>query len=130
NVAALLAVLVSGALVGTSAELAGSRSGLWSFAGAPGALPPAWLILGSWPLEVLVHYGLSGVLLHEALVARVRYFREPVLFRAHPEHPMSCGERPHRVVSLCGEDKHALLDQALEQADLAGALQRRLAATG
>jgi uncharacterized protein (DUF362 family) len=130
NVAALIAVLVGGALVGTSAELAGSHSGLWSFAGAPGVLPPAWLLFGSWPLEVLVHYGLSGVLVREALVARQRYFREPVLFRPHPEHPMACGERPHRVVSVRGEDKQALLDQALEQADLAGALQRRLAATG
>jgi uncharacterized protein (DUF362 family) len=130
NLAALVAVLLSGALVGTSAELAGSRSGLWSFAGAPGALPPAWLLFGSWPLEVLVHYGLSGLLVREALVARERYFQEPVLFRAHPAHPMSCGERRHRVVSVRGEDKHALLDQALAQADLAGALERGLTATG
>ena len=89
NTATLVAVLVSGALVGTSAELAGSRSGLWTFAGGPGALPPAWLLLGSWPLEVLVHYGLSGILVHESLVARVRYFREPRLYQHRTGH--RCG---------------------------------------
>ena len=130
NAATLVAVLISGALVGAAAELAGSRSGLWTFAGAPGALPPVWLVFGSWPLEVLVHYGLSGVLARESLVARGRYFREPVLYQHRTDHPMWCGDRPHRVVSLRGEDKHALLDQALDQADLAAALARRLAETG
>jgi len=130
NLATLLAVLVSGALVGTVAELAGSRSGLWTFTGTPGGLPPAWLLFGSWPLEVLVHYGLSGILAGESLVARGRYFREPVLYGHHTEHPMWCGDRPHRVVSVRGEDKLALLDQALEQAGLVAALERRLAETG
>jgi uncharacterized protein (DUF362 family) len=129
HTAALLSVLASGALIGTSAELAGSHSGLWTF-NTPNGLPPAWLLLGSWPLEVLVHYGLSGVLARESLVPRERYFREPHMYQPRPEHPMWCGERRHRVVSLFGEDKRALLDQALAQADLAGALERRLAATG
>ena len=70
SAATLVTVLLGGALVGTAAELAGSRSGLWTFGDAPGALPPAWRIFGSWPLEVLVHYGLSGLLAGEALVAR------------------------------------------------------------
>jgi uncharacterized protein (DUF362 family) len=127
--ATLVAVLLSGALVGAAAELAGSRSGLWTFT-QPGGLPPAWLVLGSWPLEVLVHYGLSGVLARESLVARRRYFREPTLYRHLPQHPMWCGDRPHRVISVRGEDKLALLDDALDRADLAGALERRLGETG
>jgi len=130
NTATLLAVLLGGALVGASAELAGSRSGLWTFTGTPGGLPPAWLLVGSWPLEVLVHYGLSGMLARESLVARGRYFREPVLYHHRTDHPMWCADRLHRVVSVRGDDKLALLDQAIEQADLAGALARRLAETG
>lgn len=129
NTASLVAVLLSGALVGGAAELAGSRSGLWTFA-APGGLPPAWLVLGSWPLEVLVHYGLSGILVRESLVARGRYFHEPQMYRHRTDHPMWCGDRPHRVVSVRGDDKLALLDEVLERADLAGALARRLAETG
>lgn len=127
--ASLLAALLGGLVVGAAAELAGSRAGLWTFA-TPSGLPPAWLVLGSWPLEVLVHYGLSGVLARESLVARVRYFREPVLYRPRADHPMWCGERAHRVVSVRGDDKYALLDDVLARADLAGALERRLAATG
>jgi uncharacterized protein (DUF362 family) len=130
NAATLLAVLVSGALVGTSAELAGSRSGLWTFGGTPPGLPPLWLVLGSWPLEVLVHYGLSGIVVRESLVARGGFFREPALYRQRTDHPMWCGERAHRVVSVRGDDKLALLDQALDQASLAAALERRLADTG
>jgi uncharacterized protein (DUF362 family) len=130
NTATLVAVLLGGALVGTAAELAGSRSGLWSFAGTPGGLPPAWLTFGSWPLEVLVHYGVSGRLAGEALVARGRYFREPALYEQRTDHPMWCGDRPHRVVSMRGEDKLALLDGALERAGLAATLERRLAELG
>lgn len=129
HTAALVSVLLSGALIGTSAELAGESSGLWAFTGDDG-LPPAWLLLGSWPLEVLVHYGLSGVLVHEALIPRERFFREPHIYARRPEHPMTCGERAHRVVSLRGDDKHALLEQALAEAGLAAALERRLAETG
>jgi uncharacterized protein (DUF362 family) len=127
NAATLVALLISGALVGVAAELTGSRSGLWTF---DGGLPPGWLILGSWPLEVVVHYGLSGVLARESLIARGRYFREPRLFRHHPDHPMWCGDRLHRVVSVRGDDKLALLDDALDRAGLEGALERRLAETG
>jgi uncharacterized protein (DUF362 family) len=129
STATLLAVMISGIVVGAAAELAGSRSGLWTFT-QPGGLPPAWLVLGSWPLEVLVHYGLSGLIARESLVARRGFFREPLLFQPQPRHPMWCGERPHRVVSVRGDDKLALLDDALAQADLAGALERRLAETG
>src|SRR5262249_39822732 len=96
----------------------------------PGGLPPAWLLFGSWPLEVLVHYGLSGILVHESLVARGRYFREPILYRHRPDHPMWWGDRPHRVVSRRGADKLSLLDPVLDEAGLAGALERRLAETG
>jgi uncharacterized protein (DUF362 family) len=129
HTSALLSVLTSGAIIGTSAELAGSQSGLWTF-NTPHGLPPAWLLLGSWPLEVLIHYGLSGILVREALIPRERYFREPHLYAHRPEHPMWCGAGPHRVVSLRGEDKHALLAQAIEQAGLADALTRRLGETG
>lgn len=130
NAASLIAVLLGGALVGTAAELAGSRSGLWTFTDTVGGLPPAWLVFGSWPLEVLVHYGLSGLFARESLVARGRFFREPALYQHRIEHPMWCGDLPHRVVSVCGDDKLALLDQALEQAGLAAALERRLAELG
>jgi len=128
-VSTLLAVLLSGLIVGAAAELAGARAALWTFS-TPSGLPPAWLVLGSWPLESLVHYGLSGVLARESLIVGARYFREPVLYQHRPDHPMWCGDRPHRVVSVRGEDKHALLDEALARAGLAGALDRALAATG
>lgn len=129
NTATLLAVFISGALVGAAAELAGSRSGLWTFT-QPGGVPPAWLVLGSWPLELLVHYGLSGIVAHESLIARRGFFREQQLYQQRTDHPMWCGERAHRVISVRGEDKLALLDEALDRADLAGALERRLAETG
>jgi len=70
------------------------------------------------------------VIVRESLVARRGFFREPLLFQHHPEHPMWCGSRAHRVVSVRGDDKLALLDDALARADLAGALERRLAETG
>lgn len=125
-IATLLALLGSGALIGAAAELTGARAGLWTF---PDGVP-VWLVLGSWPLEVLLHYGLSGVLARESLIARMRPFREPMIYAPRPGHAMWCGERSHRVVSVSGDDKRALLDDALARADLAGALERRRDALG
>ena len=118
NAATLLAVAASGLLGGIAAE----------HAFLPGKLP--WLVGASWALGMFLLYGLSGIFAGEPLVARPRFFREPKLYGLLPEHPMACGSQPLRVASVCGEDKLALLDQALDQAGLEAALQKRLAATG
>ncbi|HEY6002583.1 MAG TPA: DUF362 domain-containing protein [Anaeromyxobacter sp.] len=130
NLPTLLAVLGAGALVGTAAEIAGATSGLWTFTTGPSWLPPAWLAIGSWPLEVMTHYTLSGLLAGEALVARPRHFREPHLYRPQRDHPLFCDGRPCRVVCRKGEDKLGLLDAVLEEAGLFAALDRRAAELG
>jgi uncharacterized protein (DUF362 family) len=118
SAATLLAILASGLLTGIAAE----------HAFLPGKLQ--WLVCGSWALGMLLCYGLSGIFADEPLVARPRYFREPPLYQLLPDHPMACGHRPLRVASVHGEDRFALLDQALDQAGLEAALERRLGATG
>jgi uncharacterized protein (DUF362 family) len=118
STATLLAVLAGGMVAGIAAELA-----FW-----PGSLP--WALAGSWGLGMLLLYGLAGLAAGEPLVARPRIYREPKLYDLHAGHSMACGDQPLRVVSLRGEDKLALLERVLEQAGLAGALERRLAATG
>lgn len=60
----VVALVVVGALYGAVAETLGARSGLWAF---PSPWPPAWLMLVSWPLEVMFHYGVSAVATREAV---------------------------------------------------------------
>jgi hypothetical protein len=68
DTAELLAVFVCGAAVGTCAEIMGARSGLWTFAHNPSWLPPLWLAITSWPLEVMTHVTISGLIARERLL--------------------------------------------------------------
>jgi len=65
--ATLLALGVSGVLVGGFSETLGAHSTLWTFRDGNGWVPPWWLILGSWPLETILHFTLSGILAGEVL---------------------------------------------------------------
>jgi len=93
-------------------------------------VPPAYLVLASWPLESILHYGLSGILARESLVARPRFFKETRLFAEQREHPMWCGDGPLRVLSVRDPDKLRALDQVIDGAGFWEALERRCAATG
>lgn len=55
----IVAIMLAGAVFGAFAELLGAQSTLWRFSGA---YPPFWLVFGSWPLESLLHVGLSALL--------------------------------------------------------------------
>jgi uncharacterized protein (DUF362 family) len=126
----LLTLVGVAVVVGIASETLGASSGVWSFRGAHPSLPPAYLVFGSWPLEILLHYGLSGVLARERLVARPRYFREELLFRPQREHPMWTGGKKQRVVCVRDADKLRALDAVLERAGLLDVLARRLKETG
>lgn len=56
----LLALIGSAIAVGFCSESIGAGSGLWTFDNDPDWLPPMWLVLGSWPLEILMHFSLSA----------------------------------------------------------------------
>jgi hypothetical protein len=65
DTAGLLAVFICGGVVGSCAEIMGARSGLWTFDHDPSWLPPLWLAITSWPLEVMTHVTLSGLFARE-----------------------------------------------------------------
>lgn len=109
----LLAVLLAGLFVGVPGHLFGVFGGLSAML-RPG--PFALESVGLYPLTFLLIYGVSGLLARESLVARTRYFQEPRLYEPAKSHPMWTGDGPSKVVSLKGEDRFALLDDALEQA--------------
>src|SRR5262249_26563212 len=92
--------------------------------------PPIWLVVGSWPLEVLAHYTLSAMLAGERLSARPVFFREPPRYQPLVDHPMYCGGKRSRRVSMSGPAKLALLEQAIDGAGLLDALDRRAAELG
>lgn len=60
DMATLLALVMSAVIVGSCSESLGAHSGLWTFDNDPGWLPPVWLIFGSWPLEIMMHFSLSA----------------------------------------------------------------------
>jgi uncharacterized protein (DUF362 family) len=125
----LLGLVASAIVVGGLAEWLGARSGLWAYQ-RTGTVPPAYLVFTSWPLESILHYGLSGILARESLLARPRFFKETRLFAEQREHPMWCGAGAHPVVSVRDPDKRRALDQVIEAAGFWGALERRRAAVG
>jgi len=129
NLGTLLGIAVSAIVVGGLAEWLGARSGLWAYR-RTGTVPPAYLVLASWPLESILHYGLSGILARESLVARPRFVKETRLFAEQREHPMWCGEAAHLVVSVRDPDKFRALDQVIETAGFWDVLERRRAAAG
>jgi uncharacterized protein (DUF362 family) len=129
NPATLVGLVVAAAAVGYASETLGAHSGLWTFT-RTGTQPPLYLVLASWPLEIVFHYGVSGLLAGESLVARRRLFREPVLFREFPEHAMHCGDGPLPVVVREGDDKHAVLDEVLDATRFFEVLDARAAALG
>ena len=60
DTATFFGLIVSAILVGFCSESLGARSGLWTFNNHPGWLPPIWLFLGSWPLEIMMQFSLSA----------------------------------------------------------------------
>jgi uncharacterized protein (DUF362 family) len=129
NLATLLGLVASAIIVGGLAEWLGARSGLWAYQ-RTGTVPPAYLVLASWPLESILHYGLSGILARESLVARPRFFKETRLFAEQREHPMWCGAGAHLVASVRDPDKLRALDQVIDATGFWEALERRRAAAG
>jgi len=68
---ALLGVLVAGGLTGLVSEHVGSAlSGCWTFPYNP-SHPPFYLVVGCWPLEILVQFGVAAYLSGEPIVAEI-----------------------------------------------------------
>jgi len=123
----LVSLILAALIVGMLSESLGAASGLWRFTGT-GWRPPAYLVLGSWPLEIILHYGLSALLTHERLLAHPRYFRESRLFEPHMDHPMWTGDKKHLVASVVGEDKFAALEEVLKTTGFFDVVERRASA--
>ncbi len=71
----LVGLIVTSWVVGNLGEYAGSAdSGCWTFTHNP-AYPPAFLLFGCWPLEIMAQYSFSALVAAEPLdvhVARLR----------------------------------------------------------
>ena len=68
---ALLGVLLAGALAGVLSEHVGSAlSGCWTFPHNP-SYPPFYLVVGCWPLEILVQFGVAAYLAGEPILAGI-----------------------------------------------------------
>lgn len=129
DLATMLTLVVAAIGVGAVSETLGALSGVWTFTGHP-TTPPAYLVLGSWPLEVILHYGLSGMLARESLLPRPGFFQEQPLYQPQRQHPMWTGGVKRRVVIAKGPDKRANLDHVLEAGGLYEVLERRARETG
>ena len=129
NLATFLGLLFSALLVGGMSETIGAHSGLWTFA-QTGWIPPPFLVLVSWPFEIILYYGASALLAGETLLARPRYFTEEPLYEPVPEHPMWTGEEPITVASIRHDDPLRALDEVLEVCDVFHLLEQRSAEVG
>ncbi len=108
----IAAILIAGAAFGVFAETLGAHSTLWRFAGA---LPPFWLVCGSWPLESLLHVGLSALLARAHFDLPMLRTTERPIFARHPDHPMVPRPESSRVIiRRNSDDKRALLDSAID----------------
>lgn len=63
----LAGIYISTIIVGLISEHVGAASGVWSFLPPENAKPPAFLIFGCWPLEILFQYIISAILAREPL---------------------------------------------------------------
>lgn len=72
DLATLLALGLAAIVVGGVSETLGARSTLWTYRDGNGWLPPFWLIVGSWPLETILHYTLSALLAGESVTVPER----------------------------------------------------------
>jgi len=129
NLATLLGLVGSAVAIGFVSESLGAHTGLWTFT-RTGTWPPAYLVAASWPLEIIFHYGLSGLLARESLVARQRFFREDRLYEPQPAHPMWSGDGPQTVAVVRDPDKFRALDRVIEDTGFFDLLERRRAASG
>ncbi len=129
DLATLLSIVLVGVVLGGLSELLGASSGVWSFSKTPW-LPPAYLVLGSWPLEVLLHYGLSGILAKEKLFAKPRFFTEDPTYALKKGHHMFTGKASMDVYLTKDEDKFAALDDVLLRAKFFELLEAKCEASG
>jgi len=124
DLATWVALAIAGMLVGTASEILGATSELWRFRDHH-PWPPAFLLLSSWPLEVMAHWTLSALVARESPLPRRRYFVEPQTYRPRADHPMWSEGSPQRVRVVEGDDKLALLSQLLEETELEQELAAR-----
>ncbi len=129
----IAAVFAAAVAFGALAETLGAHSGLWRFyADRPGgALPPAWLLVGSWPLEALLHVGLSALVTREHFdLPRLRT-QERHIFKLATDHPMAVARQSMRVViRRGGDDKRALLQEAIDASGFFDRLEAAFARSG
>lgn len=124
DVASWVALACAAVIAGAASETLGAASGLWSFSHQR-FWPPAFLLFGSWPLEIVTHWGLSALLARESPLPRRRYFVEPTSYRPLPDHPMWSGGAEQEVRIVEGDDKLSLLARLLDETELERQLERR-----
>jgi uncharacterized protein (DUF362 family) len=129
NVKTAISLTVASWLIGGLSETLGAHSGLWLFE-QDRRSPPAFLILGSWPLEFLLHYSLSGMLAGESLVARRWKYQEPRQYDLQVQHPMAVGGRALTVAAIRADDKINALDRVLSDTGFFEVVEKRRAETG
>lgn len=127
----IVAIMLAGAAFGTFAELLGAHSTLWRFSGP---LPPLWLLAGSWPLESLLHVGLSALLARDHFELPILRTTERHTFTPRPAHAMAPTPANSRVVvrraDADDDDKLALLDRAIDDSGFLARLESARAAGG
>jgi uncharacterized protein (DUF362 family) len=131
----IVAIMLAGAAFGAFAETLGARSTLWRFAGP---LPPAWLVLGSWPLEALLHVGFSALLARGHFELPILRTTERPIFVRQPDHALAPNAANSRVIvrraggdnSGDRDDKRALLDRAIDDSGFLARLESARVASG
>jgi uncharacterized protein (DUF362 family) len=145
----VIAVALSAMLFGALAETLGATSNLWQFEGTAAAnLPPLWLVVVSWPLESLLHFGLSALLVRGGADVPVLRRHERKMFDLLPQHPMATHAAGDAVVirrvapgqpgapgptpaDVPGNvNKRGLLDQVLEATGFFNILEQALERSG
>jgi hypothetical protein len=127
----IVAVVLVSAGFGALAEWLGARAGLWAYASGS-VVPPLWLVAVSWPLEGLLHFGLSAIVAGEPPdPPRFRRRETAGQFAPRKDHPMYVRPETSKVfVRRGGDDKRALLDRAIDDAGLLAHLAARHAKSG
>lgn len=59
----IICITIAAWIIGLASEYLGSQAGIWLFAN--NNVPPAFLVVGAWPLEFTFHYCFSAMIVNE-----------------------------------------------------------------